>query len=101
MKHTYKITGMTCNGCKSHVQNILESVKEIESVNINLVETTTELEIQEGITELVMVKGLTEIVMSEHIPLDKLQKLFDGSNYMIHSLNEQVKEKEKTSRGVK
>ncbi|MEN8884143.1 MAG: heavy metal translocating P-type ATPase [Flavobacteriaceae bacterium] len=101
MKDTYKITGMTCNGCKSHVQNILESVKEIESVTINLEETTTELEIQEGITELVMVKGLTEIVMSEHIPLDKLQKLFDGSNYMIHSLNEQVKEKEKTPKGVK
>lgn len=103
MKHTYKITGMTCNGCKSHVQQTLEFVEEIESVNINLEATTIELEIQDGITELVIVKGLTEIEMSEHIPLKKLKKLFEGSNYMIHSLNDEVQEKQKIElpKGVK
>lgn len=83
MKHTYKISGMTCNGCKSHVQEVLESVKEIESVEINLDEATAVIE------------------MTEHVPLDKLKQLFEGSNYMIHALDESVKEKEKTPKGVK
>jgi Cu2+-exporting ATPase len=66
MKHTYKITGMTCGGCKSHVQRILESVKEIEAVTINLED------------------GATEIEMTKEIPLDKLKQLFDGTNYQIN-----------------
>jgi Cu2+-exporting ATPase len=82
MKHTYKITGMTCNGCKSHVQQTLESVKEIESVTINLSD------------------GVTEIVMSEHISLDKLKELFEGSSYMIHNIDEKVKEKPKQKKGI-
>ena len=82
MKHTYKITGMTCNGCKSHVQQTLESVKEIESVSISLSD------------------GITELVMSEHIPLDKLKELFEGSNYMIHTIDEEVKEKPKSKKGI-
>ena len=75
MIHTYKITGMTCNGCKSHVQQTLESVKEIYSVKVNLSD------------------GVAEIVMSQHIPLDKLKELFKGSNYMIHTIDEEIKEK--------
>lgn len=82
MKHTYKITGMTCNGCKSHVQQTLESVKGIESVTINLS------------------NGVTELVMSEHISLDKLKKIFEGSNYMIHTIDEKVKEKPKSKKGI-
>ncbi len=83
MKHTYKISGMTCDGCKSNVQKTLESVKEIESVIIHLDEATAIIE------------------MSEHIPINKLKELFEGSNYMIHALDETIKEKEKTQKGVK
>ncbi len=83
MKHTYKISGMTCDGCKSHVQKTLESVVEIESVNINLEE------------------GTVEIKMTNHIPLDGLKKLFEGSKYMIHSPEESIKENKKTPKGVK
>lgn len=73
---------MTCNGCKSHVQQTLESVKEIDSVTINLADE------------------ITELVMSEHIPLDKLKELFEGSNYMIHNIDEEVKEKPKLKKGI-
>ena len=82
MKHTYKITGMTCNGCKSHVQQTLESVKEIYSVKVNLSD------------------GVAEIVMSQHIPLDKLKELFKGSNYMIHTIDEEIKEKPESKKGI-
>jgi heavy metal translocating P-type ATPase len=82
MTHTYKITGMTCNGCKSHVQKTLESVDEIESVTINLED------------------GTAEINMTKHIHIDKLKQLFEGSNYMIHGVNEEIKEKVKVPQGV-
>lgn len=82
MKHTYKITGMTCNGCKSHVQQTLESVKEIDSVTINLSD------------------GVTELVMSEHVSLEKLKELFEGSNYMIHNIDKKVKEKPKSKKSI-
>lgn len=96
MKHTYKISGMTCNGCKSHVQEVLESIEGVSSVNINLNKTLIELELEEGITELTEIKGLTEIEMTEHISFDKLKKLFEGSNYMIHTIDERINEKGKT-----
>lgn len=66
---------MTCSGCKNNVHKSLESVKEIESFTINLEE------------------GTAEIDMTKHIPLDQLKQLFEGSNYMIHSMNEEIKEK--------
>ncbi len=74
---------MTCNGCKSHVQKTLESVPEIVSVTINLSD------------------GITEIEMSEHLSLVKLKSLFEGSSYMIHSVEEEVKVKPKSPKGVK
>ena len=29
MKHTYKITGMTCHGCKTNVETSLSNLKEV------------------------------------------------------------------------
>ena len=66
MKHTYKITGMTCGGCKSNVQKRLESVKDIETVTISLADGTAEIE------------------MTTPIPLDKLKQVFEGTNFMIN-----------------
>jgi len=34
--HTYTVTGMTCNGCATKVQQLLSSVDGVENVNINL-----------------------------------------------------------------
>ena len=83
MKHTYKISGMTCNGCKNHVQTTLENIEEITQVNIDLNEGTVEIE------------------MKAHIALEDLQKPFEGSNYMIHSKDAEIQKKEKAEKGVK
>lgn len=74
---------MTCDGCKSHVQETLESVEEIEYANINLED------------------GTVEIKMAKHISLDKLKELFKNSKYMIHSLDESIKKNEKSPKGEK
>ena len=36
MTHTYSITGMTCNGCKTSVEDALNALKDVTSVTVNL-----------------------------------------------------------------
>jgi copper chaperone CopZ len=59
MKHTYKISGMTCSGCQAKVQRLLTDVHGVEKVTIDLP------------------KGEGEIEMSHHIPTAALQKVLD------------------------
>ena len=68
MAHTYHIDGMSCNGCKSHVETILSSVKGVKKVSVNLE------------------KGTANIEMEKHLPLKTFQKALkeDGGSYSIH-----------------
>ncbi|WP_258541993.1 heavy metal translocating P-type ATPase [Parvicella tangerina] len=77
MKHTYKISGMTCNGCKSHVQEKFEEHQDIQEVAIDLD------------------SGKAEVTFKKHVPIEELKQLFKGSNYMIHAEDEEVEAKEK------
>ena len=36
MKNTFKISGMTCNGCKVTVESKINSLIEVDHVNVNL-----------------------------------------------------------------
>lgn len=67
MKHTYKIAGMTCNGCKTNVESALTSLKEVQNVSANLANKEVEVE------------------MTSHISLGKLQEklLKSGLHYTI------------------
>jgi len=73
MKHTYHIHGMTCNGCRSHVE---ETLSKIESV----LKATVDLDKAEAIIE-----------MESHIPIEKFQEALkkDGDRYSIHKQGEQ------------
>src|SRR5690606_23406632 len=66
MKHAYIVTGMSCGGCKSHVEHALNSIEGVESVQV-------ELE-----------SGKVTIEMSHHIELTELQNALEGSSYQIH-----------------
>jgi cation transport ATPase len=68
MKHTYKISGMTCGGCKASVEKSLNDLDDITKVEVNL-------ENEEAI-----------ITMNSQIELETLQKAF-SSKYTI-SINE-------------
>ncbi|MEB8329548.1 heavy metal translocating P-type ATPase [Flavobacteriaceae bacterium KMM 6897] len=74
MKHTYHINGMTCNGCRSHVENTLQKVEGV-------VRATVDLE-----------KSEAEIEMQAHIPIDTFKKALEdaGGNYTIHLPGESV-----------
>lgn len=65
--HTYKIHGMTCNGCRGHVEEVLNKVEGVSKASVNL-------EMAEAV-----------IAMGKHIQLDVFQKALeaDGGQYRI------------------
>jgi heavy metal translocating P-type ATPase len=68
MKHKYHIHGMTCQGCRKHVTQILSNVEGVTSVSVDLD------------------KAEATIEMEDHIPLQHLQNALkeDGDTYSIH-----------------
>jgi len=72
MKHTYHIHGMSCNGCRSHVEETLSKVTGVLTVSVNLEKAEAAIE--------------TEI----HIPIEKFQAALknDGGSYSIHNLGD-------------
>ncbi|MDG2433237.1 heavy metal translocating P-type ATPase [Flavobacterium sp.] len=86
MIHTYHIHGMTCNGCRSHVEDILSKIKGVSKVTIDL-------EKEEAIIE-------TE----EHFPIEKYQEALkkDSDTYSIHNIDDlPKKDKDSTSVEIK
>ncbi len=65
MMHTYKITGMTCEGCSKTVKEYLLSVDGITDVYIDLAQNTA------------------TITMQRHIPVATLQDALKNSKYGI------------------
>ncbi len=72
MKHTYHIHGMTCNGCRSHVEETLSKVKGVSRATVNLE------------------KAEATIEMESHIPIETFQEALknDGGRYSIHKESE-------------
>src|SRR5690606_7367004 len=75
MEHTYKVTGMTCMGCKSHVEKALSEIEGVTSAEVNLE------------------KGEAVIEMDKHISVAGLQEGLTkaGGNYHIHANEEDAK----------
>ncbi|MCK0177678.1 heavy metal translocating P-type ATPase [Flavobacteriaceae bacterium S0862] len=68
MKYSYHIHGMTCNGCRSHVEDTLSKVDGVSKVNVDLD------------------KAEAIIEMDKHIPIETFQETLknDGGRYSIH-----------------
>lgn len=79
MKHTYHIHGMSCHGCKNHVEQTLSTIKGVSIVKVDL-------EKEEAVIE-----------SKNNISLKTLQKAMekDGGNYSIHELGVQHGHKDK------
>lgn len=72
MKHTYHIHGMTCQGCRNHVQSTLAGVEGVTDVAVDLE------------------KAEATIEMESHIPLDKFKAALAQApgSYTIHDKDE-------------
>ncbi|WP_165749290.1 heavy metal translocating P-type ATPase [Cellulophaga sp. Z1A5H] len=68
MEHTYPIHGMSCNGCRAHVEKTLSKVDGVSSVSVDLD------------------KAEATIAMGSHISLETFQEALaaDGGGYSIH-----------------
>jgi copper chaperone CopZ len=68
MKHTYQILGMSCNGCRNHVEEILSKLEGVLNVTVDLK------------------KAETTIDMETHIPLETFQEVLknESGRYSIH-----------------
>ncbi|WP_405412756.1 heavy metal translocating P-type ATPase [Maribacter sp. Asnod1-A12] len=76
MKNTYQIHGMTCNGCRGHVEQTLAKISGVSNAVVNLEKAEAVLE------------------MDNEIPLKTLQAAMkaDGGHYSIHDLGAHVHE---------
>ncbi|GAB5408966.1 MAG: heavy metal translocating P-type ATPase [Balneolaceae bacterium] len=72
MKNTYKIQGMSCNGCRNHVEGALNKIVGVNTVFVDLE------------------KGEAEIDMSFHLSISMLQDALKeaGGQYSIHLLDD-------------
>ena len=66
MKHTYHISGMSCSGCVSTVQDALSKVEGITKADVNLEEQTAELEM----TSHVSIEVLKDALKDTHYDID-------------------------------
>ena len=76
MTHTYQISGMTCNGCRSHVQKTLSEVPGVTKAEVNLEEKAASIE------------------MGKHNPLETFKAVLekDGGKYSIGVPNGKMEE---------
>ena len=81
MKHTYHIHGMTCNGCRTHVEKTLSKVDGVTRASVDLE------------------KAEATIEMESHILIETFQKALaaDGGSYSINKLGEHHHEDDSAS----
>ena len=84
MKHTYNITGMTCNSCVASVADVLSKIDNVTSVDVSLE------------------KSEARILMTEQIPIAVFEsvlpskyKISEKGNHTTKLVNDSVKEKSK------
>ena len=79
MKHIYNIEGMTCQGCRQHVEEALSNVTGVTKVNVDLD------------------KGEATIEMEQHILIEAFQHSLDSlnGNYTISPLGKKSKKHHK------
>ena len=72
MTHTYSIQGMTCNGCRGHVEKILSKIEGVSKASVDLAKSEATIE------------------MAKHISIETFQEALkkDGGRYSIHKQGE-------------
>ena len=60
MKHTYTITGMTCNGCKTSIEKKLNTTKDVINASVYLEKAEAIIEMKNYISTVVFQKEISE-----------------------------------------
>ena len=76
MEHTYEITGMTCNGCRTDVENRLNTIKAVKTVNVSL-------ENEEAVVEMnasIAIEDLKKVLPDKYTVREK-KNVFGNTAY--------------------
>ena len=60
MKHTYKVTGMTCNGCKASVEKHLNALPNVINAIVNLEKEEVTVEMSQHVSTKTLKEALPE-----------------------------------------
>lgn len=60
MKHTYKITGMTCNNCKASVEKYLGDIDYVTNINVNLENSEAEVTMDKHVNTHILKEALPD-----------------------------------------
>ncbi|MEJ6791541.1 MAG: cation transporter [Lacinutrix sp.] len=60
MKHTYIVTGLTCNSCKDSVEKHLKALPNLTSANVNLEKEEVQVEMKQHISIAILKEALPE-----------------------------------------
>ena len=71
MTHTYKISGMTCNGCRTSVENKLGAVDGVKKASVNLENEVAVIEMEHHIGTNTLQKALPEKYGISDLPAEK------------------------------
>lgn len=86
MKHTYTITGMTCNGCKASVEKYLGALDEVTNVAINLEKGEAEITMNTHVATSILKNALPEkYTLSEK----KEQNIFESVDNSTQETSEE------------
>src|SRR6201995_4856045 len=78
--HTYKIDGMSCEGCRSKVESALNSIEGIQAHASSTL-------------------ALVTLTMEKHVPLSQLQQVLSSAgNYTISAVDSSNVKTEETNR---
>jgi copper chaperone CopZ len=89
MTHTYKVTGMTCNGCRTSVENKLNTIDGISKATVDLEKAEAVIEMQKHIsTEKLQVALSDKYTISEK----KERNVFERSSTHISEEKSDLKQ---------
>ncbi|WP_438977166.1 heavy-metal-associated domain-containing protein [Polaribacter sp.] len=83
MKHVYRVSGMTCNGCKNSVEKSLSEIENIKHVSVDLEKETAAIEMKQHLEVAVL-----QNVLSEKFTITELK-----DNHTTKSVNAEAEEK--------
>jgi len=83
MKHVYRVSGMTCNGCKNSVEKSLSEIENIKHVSVDLEKETVAIKMKQHLEVAVL-----QNVLSEKFTITELK-----DNHTTKSVNAEAEEK--------
>lgn len=84
MIHTYKVTGMTCSGCKASVEKALSDLPDVDHVEVNLENQSATIKM----TKHIEVKELQKALPDKYTLSEKETKNVFGSENSVNEKSE-------------